>query len=225
MAYMCNICDRQFTTPFNMQRHKRLIHTAEPTSKKPRDIFDTVVSDNGFKDQNENDQESEESDNEDKNESDDSTASTQHGGENEEDHEAWQFLLDCIEEKDLDYLLVARKHRDELIQAGVTEKSARERGSALFLKLMAGELRDCLLSNIQCMGALRKDTVYKELMEDVHDSDQPLKAAFLEAWKKHKNTIVSEIILPNFPKASTKRRAEDAVESDAETDSASQSLD
>jgi hypothetical protein len=205
-----------------MQRHKRLIHTAEPTSKKLRDIFDTVVSDNGFKD-NSNDQESEESDNEDKNESDDSAVSTQDG--DEEDHEAWQFLLDCIEEKDLDFLLVARKHRDELMQAGVTEKSARERGSALFLKLMSGELRDCLLSNIQCMGALRKDTVYKELMKDVRDSDQPLNAAFSEAWKKHKNTIVTKIILPNFPKASSKRRVEDAIESDGETHSTSQSLD
>ncbi len=172
MAYECVECSRFFSTPYNLSRHRATKHREMRDYESQADSESTVEEgeiDEATEPDSDGDMEVEE---------EEDTAT---------DNEAWRFLFRCILHKDPDYLLTADKLRNELIEAGVSRAVAKDRGTALYLKLLSAELRDTTCNVIGNVRLLRRDPIYKKIMEDVVESDQPFYDAFREAWRKHKH--------------------------------------
>jgi hypothetical protein len=182
----CDNCYREYSTAFNLMRHKRkcgLDEDDEGTDSN-EDIDSTGGTETG----------------QDDDASDDSA---------EEGRESWQFLLDLLKEKESDFSICAEKLKADLVRAGVSEDGAEERSDHLYYKLLADELRDHLMNLILDLKVLRNDAIYESIMRDVKDSGQPFKIAFNDAWRKYKNDVIDKVLKPAFPEEEDEESEED----------------
>ncbi len=196
MSYRCGSCSRSFSTPFNLSRHMRKCQPSDDEDEDDGDV-DEVEDDEA------EDDEAEESDD---------------NGSEDEDRDSWLFLFKELREKELDIKLGSLKLKKSLIKGRVSEAGATNQARQNYFKLLAKELREQVLDLVLNMRILRKDSIFEAIMNETKMSDLPFAEGFRDAWKKHKDTIVEEVLKPTFPEEETEDVDSDENEGEEEQD-------
>ncbi len=137
--------------------------------------------------------------------------------EEDRDRASWFFLLLQLNLKERDIFYGAMNLKKSLMSGGVTQNGATRRARQNYFKLLAKELREQLMDLVLNMRILRKDSIFKSIMDETHLSNLPFAEAFRHAWKKHKNTIIEEVLKPTFPpKPEEKAAAEEQEEEETQ---------
>jgi hypothetical protein len=222
MAHICNNCDREYTTAFNLRRHMRLAHGAAQTGgywDRQRSLAvnsdgqqsdEDASADGGGGEVDEEEEEEEEEEQEEGNE-----------GEEDESHDAWDCLFPCLQQKEVDFYLTANKAKHDLQKAGVSDSIATERGSAMFFKLLFAELKQCFKEHLLKSIALRRDSIYKAILSDMKESDKSFETAFAEAWRHNKQSIIDDVLLPNFPSSTVREKEDESLAGESDEDDVS----